>query len=178
MALKLRLLKSLVLLYGSETWTLNGESCSLINAFHRKCLRRILRIQWFHRVTNDRSYTLSGIREKTSTIIRKCLCRILRIQWFLLCYKRSVLHFIRQPREDVNHYPQVSSTHLKDPMVQSCYERSVLHFIKEPRVDINHHPQVSLPHLNGPMVPSCYKRSVLHFIRQPREDVNHHPQLL
>ena len=72
LALKLRLRDSLVLpvlLYGSETWTQSAESCNLIDAFHRKRLRRILKIHWFHRVTNNRLYTLSNNPVKTSTII-------------------------------------------------------------------------------------------------------------
>ena len=80
LTLKLRLLDSLilpVLLYGSETWTLSVESCNLIDAFHRKCLRRILSIRWFHRVTNDRLYTLANNPVRTSTIIRKSRLRLL-----------------------------------------------------------------------------------------------------
>ncbi len=78
--LKLRLLGSLVLpvlLYGSATWTLSAESCNLVDAFHRKCLRRILKIRWFHRVTNDRLYALSENPAKASTIIRKSNLRLL-----------------------------------------------------------------------------------------------------
>ena len=54
LTLKLRLLNALVLpvlLYGSESWTLSAESCGLIDAFHRKCLRHVLGVRWFHRVT-------------------------------------------------------------------------------------------------------------------------------
>ena len=80
LTLKLRLLDSLVLpvlLYGSETWTLSAESCNLVDAFHRKCLRRVLKIRWFHHITNDQLYALSNNPEKMSTIIRRSRMRLL-----------------------------------------------------------------------------------------------------
>ena len=80
LTLKLRFLDSLVLpvlLYGSETWTLSAESCNLVDAFHRKCLRCILKIRWFHHITNDQLYALSNNPEKMSTIIRRSRMRLL-----------------------------------------------------------------------------------------------------
>jgi len=40
------------LLYGSETWALYARQESRLNAFHMRCLRRILGIKWQDHVTN------------------------------------------------------------------------------------------------------------------------------
>ena len=40
------------LLYGSEAWTLRAKQEHKLNAFHMRCLRRILNITWQDRVTN------------------------------------------------------------------------------------------------------------------------------
>ncbi|KAI8518900.1 hypothetical protein Bbelb_021570 [Branchiostoma belcheri] len=52
---KLRLYNSLVLsilLYGAEAWTLTSTQERHLDAFDAKCLRRILGIRWYDRVTN------------------------------------------------------------------------------------------------------------------------------
>ena len=40
------------LLYGSETWTLYSKQEQRLNTFHLRCLRRILGISWYDRVSN------------------------------------------------------------------------------------------------------------------------------
>ena len=40
------------LLYGCETWTLNKKQIIRLERFHQTTLRKIARIQWFHKVTN------------------------------------------------------------------------------------------------------------------------------
>ena len=52
------------LLYGSESWTMHARQEKRLNAFHMRCLRRILGITWQDRVTNKvvlgyQAYTLS-----------------------------------------------------------------------------------------------------------------------
>jgi hypothetical protein len=42
-----------VALYGSETWTLGKNEERLINAFETWCWRRMLKIKWRDRITND-----------------------------------------------------------------------------------------------------------------------------
>ena len=42
------------LLYGCESWTLYRRHTKLLEQFHQRCLRNILNIKWFHRVSNSR----------------------------------------------------------------------------------------------------------------------------
>lgn len=42
-----------ILLYGSETWRITNTSCSKIQTFLNKCLRQILRLKWFDKVSNQ-----------------------------------------------------------------------------------------------------------------------------
>ena len=51
-----RLYKTLVkpvLMYGSETWTMNKSDDQKGDVFLSRCLRRILKISWQERVTNE-----------------------------------------------------------------------------------------------------------------------------
>ena len=40
------------LLYGSETWTLYAGQERRLNSFHMRCLRNILKIEWWDRILN------------------------------------------------------------------------------------------------------------------------------
>ena len=63
---KLRVYEACVLgtlLYGSETWTTYAVQEAKLNAFHMRCLRRILGITWMDRVTN--SEVLRRARSRT-----------------------------------------------------------------------------------------------------------------
>ena len=40
------------LLYGCESWTLYSRHVKLLEQFHQRCLRQILNIKWFNRVSN------------------------------------------------------------------------------------------------------------------------------
>jgi len=42
-----------VVLYGSEAWTLGKKEERVINAFETWCWRRMLKIKWTDRITND-----------------------------------------------------------------------------------------------------------------------------
>ena len=45
-----------VVLYGSETWTLGKNEERIINAFETGCWRRMLKIKWTGRITNDEAF--------------------------------------------------------------------------------------------------------------------------
>jgi len=54
--MKKKLIKSCiwnVALYGSEIWTLGKNEERVVNAFETWCWRRILKIKWTDRITND-----------------------------------------------------------------------------------------------------------------------------
>ena len=40
------------LLYGCESWTLYRRHVKLLDQFHQRCLRRIVNIKWYNRVSN------------------------------------------------------------------------------------------------------------------------------
>ena len=42
----------IALLYGCESWTLYRRHVKLLDQFHQRCLRRILNIKWYNRVSN------------------------------------------------------------------------------------------------------------------------------
>ena len=42
-----------VLLYGCETWRLNSGDAKRLRTFHHRCLRRIFKIPWYLRITNQ-----------------------------------------------------------------------------------------------------------------------------
>ena len=59
---KLRILQSnvlSVLLYGAEMWRMTEGDANKINVFHRRCLRRIMRIHWPRVVSNDELYRMT-----------------------------------------------------------------------------------------------------------------------
>ena len=43
-----------VLLYGAETWTLNAETNKRLNNFEIWCYRRMLRLSWIKKVSNEK----------------------------------------------------------------------------------------------------------------------------
>ena len=74
----MRIFKSLVLpvlLYGSETWTLNSELKRRINSFGTKCLRRIMGYRWYDRVPNQRLLQETDSRH-ISCIVRERQLRL------------------------------------------------------------------------------------------------------
>ena len=76
-----------VLLYGCEAWTTTQVQDRRVEAFHQRCLRRILRIQWFRRVSNREVLERAGI-EPISKFIGNG-----RLRWFG--------HLIRMPEDRV-----------------------------------------------------------------------------
>jgi len=64
MSTKLRLLKTLVwpvATYGCESWTIKKADENRINAFEMKCLRRVLRITWTEKRTNEWVLEKAGV---------------------------------------------------------------------------------------------------------------------
>ena len=70
---KLRIFKSniiAVLLYGCETWRVTKADEKRLDTFLHKCLRRILKVHWPMRVSNDEIRRRAGI-EKISSQVRR-----------------------------------------------------------------------------------------------------------
>ena len=81
---KIRFMKAIVLAtmtYGCESWTLNAQSEKRINAFEKKCYRRILRIPYTADRTNenvkDEIVHQCGNQETLLSIVKRR-----KIQWF------------------------------------------------------------------------------------------------
>ena len=74
---KIRLYNALVisvlLYYGSETWTLLKADERRLEAFHMNCQRRILGIRWFHFITNASVTSQTG---EEGLAIRICRRRL------------------------------------------------------------------------------------------------------
>ncbi|KAG0710593.1 putative uncharacterized transposon-derived protein F52C9.6 [Chionoecetes opilio] len=89
---KIRIFKSLVipvLLYGSETWTLNSDLKRRINAFGNKCLHRIMGYRWDDYVSNQRLYREAESRPITCIVRQRQL--------------RLYGHVARYPETDPSH---------------------------------------------------------------------------
>ena len=74
--IKIRVFKSLVLpvlLYASETWTLNANLRRRLNAFGTKSLRRIMGYRWFDLVSNERLLCEADMRPVTCQITKRQL---------------------------------------------------------------------------------------------------------
>ena len=70
---KTRLLKALVFpvaTYGCEAWTLKKEEERRIQAFENKCLRKILRVPWTKKLTNEQVYFIAGTKQELLTHVK------------------------------------------------------------------------------------------------------------
>ena len=61
------------LLYGCEAWTLYSRHVKLLEQFHQRCLRQILNIKWFHRVSNVNVLEKSKLPSIETTLIQSQL---------------------------------------------------------------------------------------------------------
>ena len=71
---KVRLVKAMVfpvVMYGCESWTVKKAECRRIDAFELWCRRRLLRVSWTARISNQSilkeispEYSLEGLRLK------------------------------------------------------------------------------------------------------------------
>ena len=60
-----------VLLYGSETWTMNKGSERKLASFHLRCLRRLLNIRWYDYINNDEVMERANTESIAKTIKRR-----------------------------------------------------------------------------------------------------------
>ena len=70
-----KLLYSMPLLYGSESWTMHASHEKKLNSFYMRCLRRIFHISWQDRVTNNEVLD----RAKTTSLLT--ILRQRRLRW-------------------------------------------------------------------------------------------------
>ena len=63
-------------LYGCETWVYNASIRRRILAFESKCYRKILRIKWTQKLTNEEIFERVG---RTETILQKAIRRKLNL---------------------------------------------------------------------------------------------------
>ena len=49
------------MLYGGETWHTTQKQLQRLEAFHQLCMRRILRIKWYQKITNERVFQLANL---------------------------------------------------------------------------------------------------------------------
>ena len=69
--LKIKLLDTIVLptaLYGSETWKMTVKMSKRIDAFHQRCLRKILKVTYRDRITNEEIYRRTSTRPLSEII--------------------------------------------------------------------------------------------------------------
>ena len=67
----------LVVMYGCESWTIKKAECQRIDAFELWCWRRLLRVPWTARRSNE-----SILREITPEYSLKGLMLKLKLQYF------------------------------------------------------------------------------------------------
>ncbi|KAL5248275.1 hypothetical protein ACHWQZ_G017455 [Mnemiopsis leidyi] len=65
-----------ILTYGCEVWNTTQAQSGRLETFHQYCLRRILRVRWFHRVKNDDVLKRAEISTLSDIIATK------RLRWF------------------------------------------------------------------------------------------------
>lgn len=58
-------------MYGCESWTLKKAEETRINAFEMKCLRRVLRIPWTAKKTNEWALETAGLEKKLLKSVKK-----------------------------------------------------------------------------------------------------------
>ena len=68
---KFRLLQSnviLVLLYGAELWRVTGTDDLRLDRFHRVCLKKIMKIRWPMKISNEELHRLTSTKAASETI--------------------------------------------------------------------------------------------------------------
>ena len=71
---KLQLMKTLiwpVMMYGCESWTINKRDEDRIKAFEMKCIRKILRISWTEKKTNEWVLETAGVERSLLESIKR-----------------------------------------------------------------------------------------------------------
>ena len=71
------IIKSMVFMYGCESWTIKKAECQIIDAFELWCWRRLLRVPWTARRSNQ-----SILKEISPEYSLEGLMLKLKIQYF------------------------------------------------------------------------------------------------
>ena len=79
-----------ILTYGCEVWNTTQTQTRRLESFHQYCLRRILKVRWFHRVRND------DVLERASILSLEDIIGSKRLRWFG--------HVSRMPEERLPSY--------------------------------------------------------------------------
>ena len=75
-----------VVMYGCESWTIKKAKCQRIDAFERWCWRRLLRVPWTARISNQ-----SILKEISAGCSLEGLMVKLKFQYFGLLMRRADL---------------------------------------------------------------------------------------
>ena len=82
---RIQLYKTLVksvLLYNCGTWGVSKDDQRKLNSFHRRQLRKLIGIQWPHKISNNKLYKITGTKPLSITMTErrwKLLGHILRL---------------------------------------------------------------------------------------------------
>ncbi len=90
---KIRIYKAAVitvLTYGCEVWNTTQAQMKRIESFHQRCLRRIFKVRWFHRVSNK-----EVLRRAKADTLEKHISSM-RLRWFG--------HVVRMPSDRLPRY--------------------------------------------------------------------------
>ncbi|XP_033118518.1 uncharacterized protein LOC117118125 [Anneissia japonica] len=71
---KLKIFKSniiSVLLYSAETWKITKADEQKLNIFQRRCLRKIMKIRWPMKITNEELYQITNTNELSQEIHKR-----------------------------------------------------------------------------------------------------------
>ena len=60
-----------ILLYGSETWTAYSSQVKVLNKFHLQCLRKMLKITWRDKITNNEVLSRCGSAHIPSILAKR-----------------------------------------------------------------------------------------------------------
>ena len=83
---KVRLVKAVVfpaVMYGCESWTVKKAECRIIDAFELRCCRRLLRVPWTARRSNQ-----SILKEISPGISLEGMMLKLKLQYFVHLMRR------------------------------------------------------------------------------------------
>ena len=60
-----------VLLYNCGTWGVSKDDQRKLNIFHRRQLKKVIGIQWPHKISNNRLYKITGTKPLLITITER-----------------------------------------------------------------------------------------------------------
>ena len=86
-------------LYNCWTWSVPKDDQRKLNSFHRRQLRKVIGIQWPHKVSNNKLYKVTGTKPLSMTITKrrlKLLGHILRLP--ADCPARKVMRYYFEER--------------------------------------------------------------------------------